>query len=114
MPRKKPLPESMTSEEYNHWLMMNKPEKAWQKEVVDYAKERRWLVFHFPQMLGNPKGWPDLIAFRAGQFRLIELKKMGGVVSDTQKELHAKLTSVGVPVAIFYPDQWGKVQDYFW
>jgi hypothetical protein len=78
------------------------------EKVLQAACERvlrcsGWQFFHMPghAAIGNPCGWPDLIAFGPGQrVLLIELKTARGVVSDRQKKTFDALAALGWPVHI--------------
>lgn len=50
---------------------------------------------------GLKPGFPDLLCLWSGGAALIEVKReKGGVISDAQKTLHAKLEAIGWPVCI--------------
>jgi hypothetical protein len=59
-------------------------EKQFQALVVEAATMLGWYVVHFPQMAGNPSGWPDLTCLVNDDYRLIELKRAGRNRRPTQ------------------------------
>ncbi|MCX7003874.1 MAG: VRR-NUC domain-containing protein [bacterium] len=97
-------------QESNHQQMLDALEAPWpgKEKVLQAACElvlrcSGWQFFHMPghAAIGNPCGWPDLIAFGPGQrVLLIELKTARGVVSDRQKKTFDALAALGWPVHI--------------
>ncbi len=65
-------------------------EKQWQRLVTDAADLFGWMWEHFPQMVGNPRGHPDLDLLRDGVTIHAELKTENGKVSDDQEAWHAR------------------------
>lgn len=86
-------------------------EKQWQRLVTDTADLFRWKWFHFPQMIGNPKGFPDLILIKHGRTAYAELKTEKGKVSPDQQRVHEELAMCGVPVFVWRPSDWKMVVD---
>ena len=69
-----------------------------QAEVTRYARERGWLVRRL-QYIGRV-GAPDIIAFRAGGYRLVEFKGSDGKLRPGQVAEHATLSKHGVLVYV--------------
>ena len=81
-------------------------EKQWQRLVTDTADLFGWMWEHFPQMIGNPKGFPDLILIKDGRVIFAELKTQNGKISDDQKDWHARAADNGVRVHVWRPEDW--------
>jgi hypothetical protein len=78
-------------------------EKELQWAVERLLRIAGWKWFHMPgaSAIGNPCGWPDLIAFGPrGRVALIELKTARGVVSDRQAVLFEALRALGHTVHV--------------
>jgi hypothetical protein len=84
-------------------------EAQFQRTVIEAATLLGWVVFHFPRMIGNPTGFPDLILIRDGVVLFRELKTPRGRVSAHQTQLHARLRDVGADVDIWYSSDWDTI-----
>jgi hypothetical protein len=81
-------------------------EASFQATVKEAAETFGWLCIHFPAMLANPSGWPDLLCFRDGQCRVMELKAERGKLGLKQIEMIGRLAAVGVDVLVLRPSDW--------
>lgn len=93
-----------------------KSEREIQREIVVGLRKLGMMVFHIPNegaLAGGFKHWaalradgciggiPDLgIIWRAGAFGMLEVKKPGGALSETQQFIIERLQLRGVPVAV--------------
>ena len=84
-------------------------EKQWQRLVTDTADLFGWMWEHFPQMVGNPRGHPDLDLLRDGVTIHAELKTENGKVSDDQEAWHARCREHGGVVYVWRPSDWPEV-----
>lgn len=84
-------------------------EKQWQRLVTDTADLFRWKWAHFPQMAGNPKGWPDLVLMKNGKTVYAELKTEKGQVSPAQRAWHDDCLLYGIIVYVWRPSDWPRV-----
>lgn len=73
-------------------------ESGVEDEVVAWAEARGWVVRKM-QYIGRV-GCPDRFFFGFGVVVLIEFKKPGGRLRETQKKEHARLAAVGVKVHV--------------
>lgn len=78
--------------------------------VREAAERLGWVVVHFPAMLANPSGWPDLIMFRDGQVLIAELKTGHGKLGPKQWEWIGRLAAVGIHVQIWRPEDWETIE----
>ena len=103
--------------------MTNQLEDAFLKQVMEYAKLRKWRAVHFrPGMMangrwvtpytGDGKGFPDIVMARDTRLIFSELKKDDGEMSPEQIDWMADLWKVGEPeLALWTPRDWNKVQE---
>jgi VRR-NUC domain len=85
-------------------------EAQFQRTVIEAAMLLGWLVFHFPRMIGNPTGFPDLILIRDGVTIYRELKTPRGRVSAHQHLMHERLRDAGADVAVWYSTDWDAIE----
>lgn len=69
-----------------------------QSAVIEFARRNGWLVRRL-QYTGRV-GAPDIIAFRAGEVRLVEFKRPGGKLSPGQVAEHKLLAQHGIHVPV--------------
>ncbi len=81
-------------------------EAAFQATVVEAATQLGWICVHFPAMLANPSGWPDLLLFRDGRLIIAELKTERGRLGPRQREWCDRLFGAGFPVRVWTPAMW--------
>jgi len=62
------------------------PEKRLEEEIITELHKRGWWAHHFDAV--GVDGWPDILAIRGTEFRLIEVKA-GTALRNTQRGLHA-------------------------
>ncbi|GEM_PF-2436852 len=78
-------------------------EKDFQAAVEKLLRARGWMYFHMPgaAAIGNPRGWPDLIAFGPDKrLLLIELKTARGKLTDLQVQQFTRLAVKGNTVHV--------------
>jgi VRR-NUC domain len=85
-------------------------EAGFQRAVLGAAEALGWVCVHFPAMLANPSGWPDLLCFRDGRCLLMELKRENGRLGPKQAEWIERLAAVGIDVRVFRPSQWDAIE----
>jgi hypothetical protein len=85
-------------------------ERDFQKQVEQAAALLGWLCFHFPAMQMNPSGWPDLICFRDGRTKILELKNEKGKLGPRQEETLAELQLAGMDARVYRPDDWDELE----
>lgn len=95
-------------------------ERAWQRQVIDYARLRGWLLYHHRPALRPSGNWstaltgapgmPDLILARGQRLVFAELKTQTGRVSDSQKTWLAALEQCPVEVYLWRPSDWETVR----
>lgn len=79
-------------------------ERQLQDVLIDFARMRRWLVFHDLDSRRNAAGFPDLVATRDGVLLMWELKTSKGRTSFAQKAWLAALSRVpGVDARVIRP-----------
>jgi hypothetical protein len=86
-------------------------EKQFQALVVSLAKSRGFRVYHTHDSRRSEPGFPDLVIAKPGRMIAAELKVPGGKVSEAQEEWLSLFDSVGLPNAIWYPEQWSEILD---
>ena len=57
---------------------------------------KRFIRAYIIKNTGKSTGMPDLIAFKNGDYLMIEVKKPKGVVSDSQKDFYGLVESFGL------------------
>jgi hypothetical protein len=79
-------------------------EKAFMRQVIDYARLMGWSVYHPWISVRSEPGYPDLTLVRAGRLVVAELKAAGGKLTPAQEKWLGIFG--GVPcceVRIWYP-----------
>jgi hypothetical protein len=85
-------------------------EAQFQRVVIEAAERLGWSVYHFPNAIINPAGWPDLLMLRNGVWRLRELKTERGRLGPRQIERIAELEANGADVAVWKPEMWDAIE----
>jgi hypothetical protein len=85
-------------------------EAQFQATVVKAARTHGWLTIHFPDMLANPSGFPDLILLRRGVCLFVELKRENGKLGPKQAEWIETLDAAGFPVRVWRPSDWDEIE----
>lgn len=85
-------------------------EASWQRTVVEAARWLGWDVYHFPNMVGNPAGFPDLLLFKDGRTLVMELKSEKGTLGPRQVECIERLGQAGIVVHVLRPSMWDMVE----
>lgn len=65
------------------------------RQCRDCLRLRGWLVYRMQQGLGAHRGFPDLVAVRAGQVLFIEVKTPRGRLSRYQEQFRDEITEQG-------------------
>lgn len=84
-----------------------------QNAIIDYARARRWLVYHTHNSRHSEKGFPDLVLVRAPRLIFAELKRQQGKVSLEQQLWIDKLDGCDVEVYVWRPSDWtsGEIEE---
>ena len=87
-------------------------ERDFQKQVLDLARLRGWLVAHtYDSRLATGTGYPDLTLCRQGRIIFAELKTELGRLRPEQKVwLEALRSVVGVEVYTWKPHDWADIE----
>lgn len=85
-------------------------EAQFQATVRKAAHTHGWLSIHFPDMLANPSGFPDLILLRGGVCLFVELKRENGKLGLKQEEWIETLGAAGFPVRVWRPSDWDEIE----
>lgn len=67
------------------------PEKKFEGQIIEELNKRGWFAHHFDA--NGYDGWPDILALRGDEFRLIEVKA-GTALRPSQTSLHATLRNL--------------------
>lgn len=88
-------------------------EKQWMAAVQEVAAHCKWFSVHFPNMIGNKRGWPDLLLLKDDRYLLIELKSLRGDWRPAQLELAKEMGWYGVWVYTLRPtpEDWDTMMD---
>lgn len=86
-------------------------EKAFQRQIMDYAKLRGWKVLHVLRMRGSEAGWPDLSLVRPPRFLAVELKSEHGRPTPAQLEWLEALSGCGVETHLWKPSDWREIEE---
>ena len=97
---------AISAEQYK----VRQTEAQFQRTVTDYAEKQGWLCVHFPAMLANPSGWPDLILIRGRRTIFAELKREGGKLGPKQEETIGSLRHVGAEAYVWFPSDWPAIE----
>ena len=73
-------------------------EAAIQARVVKLLEAQGWTVIRL--MMSSRRGWPDLLAVRAGNVIFLEVKRPGEKPTALQAHRHAELARQRVPVLV--------------
>lgn len=92
-------------------------EKQWQQRVVDFARLKRWLVYHTFDSRHSAPGFPDLVLVRAPRIIFAELKtdrapaKLPPAQEKWIQELVAcRAASLHFDVFVWRPADWSAVR----
>ena len=79
-------------------------EKQFQATVIEYAKACGWKVYHTYDSRRSEPGFPDLVLVRGSECAFVELKAVGGKMTQAQKEWRDALSAVrNIDVALWTP-----------
>lgn len=85
-------------------------EAEFQRTVQQAAGYLGWYVVHFPNMISNPAGWPDLLLMKNGKVLLLELKGEKGRLGPRQAECHERLRAAGMHIEVVRPSDWDRLE----
>ena len=71
------------------------PETILKKQIKDYLKIKKWMVFHILQGIGSHQGICDLIAIKNGVVYFVEVKTKNGRQSEAQKQFETSIVLSG-------------------
>src|SRR5260370_1274332 len=88
-------------------------EKAFQQQIVDYARFRGWLVEHTYRSTKSEPGYPDLCLVRDGVLIFAEVKTAKGKVSIAQQRWLTELSRCFYSrseVCVWRPSDWRLIE----
>lgn len=85
-------------------------EKAFQAQVVQYARLHGWLVFHDFDSRRSEPGLPDLLMVRGSRLVFAELKVGKNKLSEAQEKWVAALEYVTDNVYVWRPEDWPSIE----
>jgi len=74
-------------------------EQQLQKKIIKQLELNGWFVLKI--IKANKNGFPDLVAVKSNETMFIEVKKIGGVLSELQKVRIKELRLKGINVKIW-------------
>jgi hypothetical protein len=77
-------------------------EKAWQRQLVDLARQLGWTVYHTYDSRRSQPGFPDLVLVR-DRVLYVELKREQGKLTDAQAGWLDKLIAAGAEAYCWRP-----------
>lgn len=97
-----------------------KPERAFLKQIIAYAREQGWRVYHtrpapvragkwLTPLLGDA-GYPDLILCRPPRLLAVELKQNRRYPTPAQRAWLADLQACGIETHIWRPQDWELIK----
>jgi Holliday junction resolvase-like predicted endonuclease len=66
------------------------------RQARDYLRLKGWLVYRMQQGLGAHRGFPDLVAVKAGQVLFVEVKTRTGRLSQHQEAFRDEIEGQGL------------------
>jgi DNA repair exonuclease SbcCD nuclease subunit len=97
-----------------HFFGPNMSEDDFKDEVIKYAKERGWKVYHTYRSDRSEKGFPDLVMVRGqgmnGVVVYAELKTETGKPTKDQQEWLNALEWAGEAVYLWRPSDWPTIK----
>jgi hypothetical protein len=112
---------SPTVEQTRLILARQVKEADFQRDVVAFAKARRWHVQHSRTALSKSgrystpiqghAGFVDLVLVRDGVLLFVELKKVGAYLSPDQRIWHARLKAAAADIRIWRPTDWPEIEE---
>ena len=76
-----------------------KTEQQIQTKIINKLRQEGWLCLKIIKL--SASGFPDILAHRNGETMYIEVKKIGGVLSELQKVRIKELRLKGINVKIW-------------
>jgi hypothetical protein len=129
-----PVCQRGASRDVRNWLQATLDEDVIQRTLLDHFEKRcrpGVVIFHIPngglrdlitgkkmKALGVKEGMPDLGVVIGSVTHYLELKRIGGVLSEAQERTIADLRAAGAPVEVAYGldagiaqlERWGAIQ----
>ncbi|GAA1450419.1 VRR-NUC domain-containing protein [Nesterenkonia lacusekhoensis] len=85
------------------------PEKTFQQQVINLARQLGWWVYHTYRSDRSTPGFPDLyMAHPEHGILLRELKTEKGRISPAQRDAMAVIEKAGGDVAVWRPRHWAS------
>lgn len=85
------------------------PEATFERQVEQVARQYGWTVYHVVDSRYTPHGWPDIHCLRGRRQLVAELKRVGGALSEAQRQYLAEFAAAGVEVAAWTPLDWDDI-----
>jgi len=87
------------------------PERAFQAQVVAYARLNGWRCWYVHDSRRSPAGWPDVVAIRGGRMVVAELKSEKGRLTVDQQDALCLLRQVpGIEVFVWRPSDFDEIE----
>jgi len=87
-------------------LTVTQTERAFQNEVVRYARMMGWRLYHTHDSRRSEAGFPDLVLVRRPRLVWAELKSERGRLTDDQRAWIEELRACGQEVHVWRPSNW--------
>jgi hypothetical protein len=88
----------------------DRPEAAFQAQVVQLAELFRWKAYHTLDSRGSEEGFPDLVLARPGLVLMPELKVPPNVPTAAQLEWVRILDRAVVRSEVWRPEDWPAIE----
>lgn len=85
-------------------------EASFMGAVIDFARWRKWWVFHDQDARRNPAGLPDLLMIRRERLLVAELKRIGGRLRPAQRECLDAFRETAAEVFLWTPSDWPEIE----
>ncbi len=89
---------------------MQPSEREFMGMVIDFAKLKRWFVYHTHDSRRSVAGFPDLVLLRPPQKVVAELKVGKNRVTAEQNLWLNLFEECGVPAYVWTPNDWQEIQ----
>ncbi len=93
------------------------PEETFQRQIIELAELKGWLVYHTYDSRRSREGFPDLVMVRGETVLFFEVKGVGkggrrGMLSNAQRGWLQRLRkAVRVFARAVWPDDWSTVEE---
>lgn len=93
------------------WDVLNAlTERAFQAQVIQYARVFGWAVYHTHDSRRSQPGFPDLVLVRRPRIVWVELKSQRGKVTPEQQAWLDELRACDQEVHVWRPSDWRIVE----